>query len=197
LRNQQIRDYVIANDKILYDFADIESWDPDGAYYGDRLVTDACNYDSDGDGDVDIYDRNWAIDWQNNPSHKEGVDWYDCSSAHSEPLNANQKAYAAWALWTQIAAARPLLGDVNLDEAVNGLDVEPFVAVLLSGLSQAEADMNQDGVVNGLDVDLFVDAVIGTSLRAVPEPNTTALAGSVLFILIGANRRRRRGPVSS
>lgn len=32
-------------------------------------------------------------------SHREGVDWYHCGSAHSQPLNANQKAYAAWALW--------------------------------------------------------------------------------------------------
>ncbi|MCK7468519.1 MAG: hypothetical protein MZU91_10760 [Desulfosudis oleivorans] len=33
LRNRQIRDYCAANNKILYDFADIESYDPDGAYY--------------------------------------------------------------------------------------------------------------------------------------------------------------------
>ena len=28
--NQMIRDFCIANDKVLYDFADIESYDPDG-----------------------------------------------------------------------------------------------------------------------------------------------------------------------
>ena len=32
-RNQQIRDYCEANGKILYDFEDIESYDPDGEYY--------------------------------------------------------------------------------------------------------------------------------------------------------------------
>ena len=194
IRNQQIRDYCSANGKILYDFADIESWDPDGAYYGDKLVTDACDYDSDADG---VRDRNWATDWQN--SHTEGVDWFNCSSAHSQPLNANQKAYAAWALWTQIATAiaAPLLGDVNLDEAVNGLDVEPFVDVLVTGVFQAEADMNQDGAVNGLDVDLFADAVVaGMSLTAVPEPNTAMLVGSAALALIGMNRRRRRGAVA-
>lgn len=95
-RNQQIRDYCTANNKILYDFADIESYDPDGAYFGDKLVNDACYYDSDGDG---TRDRNWAIDWQN--AHPG--EWYNCSSAHSQPLNANLKAYAAWWLWARLA----------------------------------------------------------------------------------------------
>ena len=97
-RNQQIRNYCIENDKVLYDFYDIECYDPDGNYYGDKLVDDACNYDSDGNG---TRDRNWAIDWQN--AHTEGLDWYSCGSAHSQPLNANRKAYAAWWLWARLA----------------------------------------------------------------------------------------------
>ena len=91
VRNQQIRDYCAANDKILYDFEDIESYDPDGTYFGDRNVTDSCAYDG----------GNWAIEWQD--SHTKGVDWYDCDSAHSQPLNANLKAYAAWWLWARLA----------------------------------------------------------------------------------------------
>jgi hypothetical protein len=101
LRNQQIRDYVIANGKTLFDFADIESWDPDGNYYGDKLLTDSLWYDSDGDGSPD---KNWAQDWR--ASHVEGTDWYDSLSAHSDPLNANLKAYAAWAMFAEIADAR-------------------------------------------------------------------------------------------
>jgi hypothetical protein len=54
-----------------------------------------------------------------------------------------------------------LLGDVNLDSVVNGLDVDAFVDVLVNGPFQAEADMNEDEVVNGLDVDPFVAAVLG------------------------------------
>ena len=98
LRNEQIRNYCKANNKYLFDFADIECYDPDGNYYGDKNLNDACNYDSDGNGSLD---GNWAIEWQN--SHTEGIDWYQCSSAHSQPLNANQKAYAAWWLWATIA----------------------------------------------------------------------------------------------
>jgi hypothetical protein len=98
LRNEQIRNYCKSHNKILYDFADIESYNPDGMYFGDKKPNDACDYDSDGDGSLD---SNWATQWQN--SHTEGVDWYSCSSAHSQPLNANQKAYAAWALWARLA----------------------------------------------------------------------------------------------
>jgi hypothetical protein len=98
LRNQQIRDYCTAHDKYLYDFYDIECYDPDGTYYGDRYVNDACAYDSNGDGSQD---SNWATAWQ--VSHAVNVYWWNCSSAHSEPLNANRKAMAAWQLFALIA----------------------------------------------------------------------------------------------
>lgn len=94
---QVIRDYCIANNKVLYDFADIEHYDPDGTYY--EYVDDNCGvYTSPGSGPA----RNWATSWQ--ASHVKGMDWYECSSAHSQALNANQKAYAAWALWCALAA---------------------------------------------------------------------------------------------
>jgi uncharacterized repeat protein (TIGR01451 family) len=98
LRNQQIREYCIANNKVLYDFYDIELYDPDGNYYGDKAVEDDCDYDSDGDGTVD---SNWATEWQD--SHDIDVDWYSCSCAHSQSLNCNQKAYATWWLWARLA----------------------------------------------------------------------------------------------
>jgi len=98
IRNEQIRNYCEENDKILYDFADIETYDPDGTWFGDKIPNDACAYDTDNNGSRD---GNWAIEWQD--SHTEGVDWYQCSSAHSEPLNANRKAYAAWWLWVRLA----------------------------------------------------------------------------------------------
>ena len=110
LRNEQIRNYCRTNKKFLYDFADIESYDPDGGYYGDKKATDGCNYDYDGDGKTEASgdpalptggDRNWAIDWQN--SHIVNVDWYNTAVSHTQPLNGNMKAYAAWHLWARIA----------------------------------------------------------------------------------------------
>lgn len=97
-RNEQIRNYCLANGKTLYDFSDIESYNPDGNYYLDKLANDNCDYDSDGNGSLD---KNWAVDWQN--SHILNVDWYNCSAAHSKPLNGNLKAYAAWWLWAKLA----------------------------------------------------------------------------------------------
>ncbi len=98
LRNQQIRQYAINNNKVLYDFYDIELYDPDGVYYGDKAVEDDCDYDSDGNGYVD---SNWCRDWQ--AAHTQDMDWYEVGCAHSESLNCNQKAYAAWWLWASIA----------------------------------------------------------------------------------------------
>jgi len=94
--NNLIRQYCSENGKVLYDFADIDRYDPDGTYF--EFVNDTCDY----------YDYigspiqgNWAREWEQ--SHVEDVDWFDCSSAHSEALNANQKAYAAWALFARLA----------------------------------------------------------------------------------------------
>ncbi len=94
--NQMIRDYCNANDKVLYDFADIESYDPDGTFF--EFPHDNCNYYA---SEYGALLGNWATEWQD--SHTVGVDWYNCSSAHSQPLNANLKAYAAWWLWATLA----------------------------------------------------------------------------------------------
>lgn len=40
--NEMVRDYCARNDKILFDFADIESWSPDGKY--DSLADDDCTW---------------------------------------------------------------------------------------------------------------------------------------------------------
>ncbi len=97
-RNKQIRNYCKANKKILYDFADIESYCPEGdTNYMLLNGNDNCDYDSNGDGSRDA---NWAVSWQN--THTENVDWYNCSAAHSQALNGNRKAYAAWNLWISL-----------------------------------------------------------------------------------------------
>jgi hypothetical protein len=84
----------------------------------------------------------------------------------------------------------PPLGDVNLDGTVNGLDVDPFIGVLLDGSYQTEADMNEDALVNGLDVDPFVAAVVGGGFEAVPEPATWLLVALGLAGAFVVGRRR-------
>ena len=108
LRNEQIRAYCRDSGKILYDFADIETYNPDGLFFGDKHPTDGCNYDFNNDSATSQSgdpaqplngDRNWAMEWQS--SHPG--EWYNCSAAHTQPLNANRKAYAAWWLWARLA----------------------------------------------------------------------------------------------
>lgn len=94
-RNQQIRDYCLANDKTLFDFADIESYDPEGVFY--QYTNDNCDYYAGPYGSN--WRGNWATAWQN--AHPG--EWYPCGAAHTEPVNANMKAYAAWWMWAMIA----------------------------------------------------------------------------------------------
>lgn len=58
------------------------------------------------------------------------------------------------------AGANILIGDVNLDGAVDLLDVQPFIDVLLSGEYQTEADINCNGLVELTDVAPFVELLM-------------------------------------
>ncbi len=97
-RNQEIRDYAISNGKILYDWADVESYDPDGTYY--EFINDNCDYYSSAKSTTP--EGNWALQWQE--THTEGVDWYDArnESTHTVDLNVNQKAYAVWQMFARL-----------------------------------------------------------------------------------------------
>ncbi|PKN72874.1 MAG: hypothetical protein CVU50_04940 [Candidatus Cloacimonetes bacterium HGW-Cloacimonetes-3] len=94
-RNQQIRTYCINNNKILYDFADIESYNPEGVFY--QYATDSCEYYADTYGNTWL--GNWGTDWQT----AYPTEWYNCEAQHTEPVNANLKAYAAWWMWARLA----------------------------------------------------------------------------------------------
>ena len=75
MRNNQVRDYCVANDKILFDFADIESYDPDGNYFLDLNAEDDCDYNV----------GNWADEWC--AAHPGSDLCAYCSCAYSKPLN--------------------------------------------------------------------------------------------------------------
>jgi len=96
IRNNQIRDFCRQNNKILFDFADIESYDPDGNYFLDKYADDGCNYDSDGNGSLDA---NWADEWcATHPGECPS-----CSCAHSKPLNCCLKGKAFWWMMARMA----------------------------------------------------------------------------------------------
>ncbi len=96
---EAIRQWCSVSNRVLYDFNDIEHWNPDGTYF--EFVDDYCRtYDGAGSGRTET--GNWATEWQE--AHTQDVDWFSCSAAHSVALNGNLKAYAAWALWCRLAA---------------------------------------------------------------------------------------------
>ncbi len=59
------------------------------------------------------------------------------------------------------AATEFLLGDVNLDAAVNFLDIAPFITLLTNGGFQLEADCDESGSVNFLDIAPFIAILAG------------------------------------
>lgn len=100
IRNEQIRNYALNNDKILFDFADIESYNPGGEYFLDNYATDGNEYDSNGDGNP-WGDANWATEWCDANPGSELCAANSC--AHSTSLNCNLKGRAFWWMMARLA----------------------------------------------------------------------------------------------
>jgi len=123
--NNYIRNHCIINNRILYDFADIESWDPDDNYFLDDYVNDDCSYLVNGERT-----GNWAEEWivgklqmdgEDDTLHNEpnGGEWYQCTAEHSHPVNANMKAYAAWYMFAKLAGWKNLVTSIDV-QSENG-----------------------------------------------------------------------------
>jgi hypothetical protein len=102
-RNGQIRSYCRTNNKILFDFAALESFDPDkDTDYMRLLANDNCDYDSDGNG---YPDTNWATDWvDTHPASQLALLAGSCGDcAHSQTLNCVLKGRAFWWMMARLA----------------------------------------------------------------------------------------------
>jgi len=94
-RNNQVRTYCQNNNKVLFDFADIESYNPSGTGFLNQSADDGCNYSG----------GNWATQWIDaNPGSELTRLAGKCGEcAHSETLNCVLKGAAAWWLFARIA----------------------------------------------------------------------------------------------
>ncbi|MBN2347476.1 MAG: T9SS type A sorting domain-containing protein [Bacteroidales bacterium] len=121
--NQQIRNYCITNNKILFDFADIEKYSPDcDTNFQNYFVNDGCEYNHPLGGTA-----NWANDWlaRNQGSELAQISQQCNSCEHSVSLNCVKKGIAAWYLWAAIAGWEPIIADINKYDLNTGLQVFP------------------------------------------------------------------------
>lgn len=112
-RNQQIRRFCKDGGRILFDFADIESYTPAGLDVRALQANDGCEYDYDGDGERDA---NWANDWCE--AHP-GDCYYSGSCSHSRSLNCQLKGEAAWWMFAKMVGWEGFDGAGAKDAARN------------------------------------------------------------------------------
>jgi hypothetical protein len=102
--NRLIRQHCRTHNRILFDFADIEAYNPDGQYFWDKDMYDNLDYT------YNATSQNWATNWITaHPSHELSLLTGNCSGcAHSDTpsdanLNCVLKGRASWSLWARLA----------------------------------------------------------------------------------------------
>lgn len=179
-RNNQVRQYCRDNGKVLFDFADIESYDPDGNYYLNLGCNDNCDYWIGGTR------HNWATEWcAAHPGHELCA---SCSCAHSQALNCNVKARAFWWMMARLAGwPGPPRADLDEDGFVSEPDVMLFIACATGPqmpydtadlpvgctlspdpYDHIPADLDADGDVDQVDFGVFQRCIAGPDVP--PDP---------------------------
>lgn len=191
-RNEQIREYCRTHGKILFDFADIESYDPDGNYFLDKAANDNCDYrDEHGSS------RNWAQEWcERNPGACES-----CGCAHSQCLNCQQKGKAFWYMMARLAgwdgvtgvdaASRPLVPMLH-QNFPNPFSVETTVGFTLRAAAPVQLTVCDAA---GRQVAVLLEDAWRDAGRHTLRFNAAHLPQGVYFLSLRSGKHRLQKPL--
>lgn len=140
-RNNQIRKFCRENNKILFDFAAIEGYDPDGKYFLTKRADDGCYY-----WENDMR-KNWADEW----CAAHPGECSSCSCAHSRSLNCDLKGRAFWWMMARLAGWNEC--DINGDGILDRKDFierrREFVIEFFTWIKECWRRMEDCGDFNG------------------------------------------------
>ena len=169
--NELIRQHCIDNERILFDFADIEAYDPDGNYFWDQAMYDTLAYSG----------GNWGIEWCDSNVGSEleqlttgnNVDGYSgCSScAHcgsagaGNTINCVLKGRGTWHTMARLAGwdggQKPVCGDVTGEGEVDTTDLVLLLKHCVNPagnplVQECAGDIDGNGYINILDVRMLM-----------------------------------------